>query len=695
MKLKSLGLKMSIIIAIMIAVLIAVIIYIVSVQSTELTEALIQKEANAANVALVKQLETLTKEAYSASRIVANSGEVIESILTNQDDALKKALIDLGENVDTVMVVAPDGNVIMRKHSDQRGDNVMSQSIVSTTLSTGVGMTTIAKGATVGLATRGSAVIRDYSGNIIGVVVSGHDLSNSIYVDSVKEMSSCEVTIFDGDTRLATTIIDENGDRVVGTKALDAVKEAVLDKGGHYTLKTDLFGHAYFAYYSPLTIDGSTIGMLFTGVPIDDALSDQRAMMHLVLIIGIICGVICIALVAIFNVFSVSKPLKKIGDFADYIRTGNLGISTSTVPVIDVRSADEVGGLARSLEQAYSQLRGYVGEIQERMNGLAQGDLVTESTYDFQGDFVLIKDSINDITSNLSRIMTEVNSSTVQVSSGAKQIADGAQTLAQGSTQQAASIQELSSSISEIAEKTKTNANTAEKAASLANAIKGKAEKGSLQMNEMMAAVNEINEASSSIGRVIKVIDDIAFQTNILALNAAVEAARAGSAGKGFAVVAEEVRNLAAKSAEAAKDTGSLIENSIEKSTLGVRIAGETADSLAEIVSGINESNQLVGEIAQSSEEQLSSITQVNIGIDQVAQVVQQNSATAQESAAASVEMSGQSDILQRHIAQFRLKDSSTVQGLPPKSTFGSTRPETYNEVKPTFTQSNGDFGKY
>jgi len=215
-------------------------------------------------------------------------------------------------------------------------------------------------------------------------------------------------------------------------------------------------------------------------------------------------------------------------------------------------------------------------------------------------------------------------------------------------------------------------------------------------MDEMINAVKDIDQASQSINRVIKVIDDIAFQTNILALNAAVEAARAGQHGKGFAVVAEEVRNLASKSAEAAHDTGSLIANSIEKAELGNRIAHDTAQSLEKIVSGINESAQIVYDIAQSSEQQTIGIKQINTGIDQVAQVVQANSATAEESAASSEEMSGQANMLEEMVAQFKLRGNQqhVRSGLPaPSKTAG--KQIMMPEIASYAPAQTGDYGKY
>jgi len=335
----------------------------------------------------------------------------------------------------------------------------------------------------------------------------------------------------------------------------------------------------------------------------------------------------------------------------------------------------------------------FVLEIIHEMDDLekiANGDLSIVPNILSERDKV--GNALTKVVDNLNGMFAEINSATGQVSVGSKQIADGAQTLAQGSTEQAASVQQLSASIGEIALKTKENAEKAERAASLASTIMSNAEKGSRQMSEMTEAVREINQASQSIGKVIKVIEDIAFQTNILALNAAVEAARAGQHGKGFAVVAEEVRNLAAKSAEAAKDTGGLIQNSMEKAELGSRIADETAESLTEIVAGIEESGQIINDIAISSEEQSSGIDQINTGIDQVAQVVQQNSATAQESAAASEEMSSQSTMLESLVAQFKLRNSGLgAPSLPPKS------PTPSAQTSPIVESDNDhdNFGKY
>ena len=392
----------------------------------------------------------------------------------------------------------------------------------------------------------------------------------------------------------------------------------------------------------------------------DQEISNLESMSKAIILVLIIAAAAISLFLAFYISGMITKPLIPLVKFMKVAgETGDLTLHPDDLAIIGEYSKvkDEIG-------QTIAGCASFVNHVT-----VISGVLETVASHDLDINVNVLSDkdilglSLKAMTDNLNEMFREINSSTGQVSAGSQQIADGAQALAQGATEQSATVEEFSASISEISEKTKESAEKAGKAAELANKIQANAEKGSHRMDEMIKAVNEINEASQSISRVIKVIDDIAFQTNILALNAAVEAARAGQHGKGFAVVAEEVRNLAAKSAGAAKDTGELIVNSIQKAELGAKIAEETAASLVDIVSGINESYQLTEEIAKSSGDQSIGIKQINEGIEQVAIVIQQNSATAEESAAASEELSGQSSVLKELISQFKLKNNSDWSG--------------------------------
>ena len=445
-------------------------------------------------------------------------------------------------------------------------------------------------------------------------------------------------------------------------------------------------------YYSASTLK-NTNWIMLTVLPENVVTQPIRTLILYVVLITVAILIIASVLIYIFVTGMITKPLTALSAFMKKAgSTGDISLSPEDVNVINklAQKPDEMGH-AISGSAAFV---GHVTHISKELETIANGDLTADikplSDVDVMGK------TMKQMLNQLNKMFTDIQASTYQVSTGSKQVADGAQILAQGSTEQAASIQQLSSSITEIAERTKINASTADKTASLSATIKESAEKGSQQMDDMISAVGEINDASKNIRKIIKTIDDIAFQTNILALNAAVEAARAGQHGKGFAVVAEEVRNLASKSAEAAKDTGNMIQNSMEKAELGSRIAGATAESLKEIVEGINESSQLIAEIAGASEQQSVGIEQINTGIDQVAQVVQQNSATAEQSAAASVEMSNQSAILQDLIAHFKLRDSGGMnRGLPSADMSSRTKHIEQNTHYNALPNDDGSFGKY
>jgi methyl-accepting chemotaxis protein len=383
------------------------------------------------------------------------------------------------------------------------------------------------------------------------------------------------------------------------------------------------------------------------------AQTKQRTDRFLALFIAVAVFIAVVSVVLAITVANkISRPLLAITGNANSIAIGDIALENLDSGTEHTKS--EIILLERSFSKMIESFKNQAYILAR----VAEGDYTAHVT--IRSDKDVINLAIELMIKETLEVLNKVASAGIQVSDASRQIAEGAQQLAQGATEQAASVEELSSSMMVIADKTKESADMAGRAASLADAIKVGAERGSTQMTEMLDAIKEINQASQSISKVIKEIDDIAFQTNILALNAAVEAARAGQHGKGFAVVAEEVRNLATKSAESAKNTGELISNSMQKAQLGSRIAAETAASLEEIVSGINESTEIIKEIAASSEQQYTSITEINQGVNQVAQVVQQNSATAEESAAASEEMSSQSAVLEELIMQFNLRDDLT-----------------------------------
>jgi methyl-accepting chemotaxis protein len=369
---------------------------------------------------------------------------------------------------------------------------------------------------------------------------------------------------------------------------------------------------------------------------------------------------------------------------------------------------DEIGLMARTMDAFSESLQ---HEVVGSLRKMADGDLTFEVTP--KDEFDEVRNALKKTGEDLHAIMEQIDMAADQMATGAAQVTDASQSLSQGATEQAASLEEISSSMMQMASQTKTNAENANDANQLTNEAKKGVEKGNQQMQDMVAAMGEINDASQNISRIIKVIDEIAFQTNLLALNAAVEAARAGKHGKGFAVVAEEVRSLAGRSAKAAKETAELIEGSVEKAMNGSEIANQTAESLNEIAKGIIRASSLTNEIATASNEQAEGITQVNKGLNQIDQVTQQNTAQAEESAAAAQELSAQAAQLLQMLDRFTLKKKPRKDTISDSSQWQiphlSSAPEEFyqeNETGPdqedapadynqTINLDDSEFGKY
>ncbi len=403
----------------------------------------------------------------------------------------------------------------------------------------------------------------------------------------------------------------------------------------------------------------------------DSGMSTTRLCFIILFALAAVCIILTIFLV--FNLASTfTKPIIEIENAVKAMAKGDMHSE------VTYHSEDELGVLAENLRFVLTTLSSYINHICARLNSMAQGDLTVEMDMDYLGEFESIKVSGNQIIGSLNDTLAQLHQASGQVASGSEQVSNGAQALSQGATEQASSVQELAATINELSQQVQHTAQNSHDINELISDTANEINVSNDKMAAMMQAMDKINDSSNEIEKIIKTIDDIAFQTNILALNAAVEAARAGEAGKGFAVVAEEVRTLASRSAEAANDTTALIENSLNAVSEGNQIAADTRDSLNRVVESAQKIADNMKKITSASESQAEGIAQVTLGIDQISSVVQTNSATAEQSAAASQELFSQSSLLKSLVGRFRLKN---VAAMPQTSfTSGDTMESSYTD---------------
>lgn len=475
-------------------------------------------------------------------------------------------------------------------------------------------------------------------------------------LDELKSLLNCEFTIFDGNVRTYTTI-HQNGERVVGTKLSDELTDIILKQGQSYIGNAEILGVEHICSYVPTRDENGQInGLIFAGISLQSATEQINGTVKAACAVGIAAVIISIIIMSVFVGRTVSGPLAKLTGLAQRMEHGDLGLKTKQTLKIDIRSNDEIGYLTRIFQNMMNSLKGYIGEISNILAAISNGNLTVETTQNYVGDFVSIKESLDEILKKLNSTMSQIMESTDCVSNGADQMSVGAQSLSQGSVEQASTVEGLEMNVREISQRTSQSAENAQQASQMVETVGAQILESNQKMQEMIDAMQEIDESSNEISKIIKTIENISSQTNILALNAAVEAARAGEAGKGFAVVAEEVRELAGKSAEASKTTTDLIQSSIQRVEHGSKIASEMASQLEFVVSGANQIMETTTRIADDSRMQATAVSDIQEQISQISCVVQTNSAIAQESAATSEELSSQTKMLKNLTDTFRVK---------------------------------------
>ena len=500
-----------------------------------------------------------------------------------------------------------------------------------------------------------TAVLKNSSGGVRGVAAGDVQLAEiSAIMSSVKLEETGGAFMADAGAKI-----------IIGTKDKDIMSKSFddLDKNSIYGAAVNWITGKSEGIHSAV-VNGKTIDCYVKWVPgcnwaavfyvpENEILKDAHQLTQTLVVIALIAIVALAAIVFVMINLLVIRPVKKLDTAAQSIADGDLNTK------VDYKSNDEFGTLSENFGKTAERLHSYVDyidEISSVLNEIANGNLAFSLRLDYVGEFAKIKDALENISTSLNTTISQIDESSQQVSSGAGSLSSGAQDLSQGAMQQAAAVQQLSATIAELTEQVNKNAQNARSVNRNVSATAETVRQSNESMQQLIKSMTDISNSSMEIDKVIKIIEDIAFQTNILALNAAVEAARAGDAGKGFAVVADEVRNLANKSSEAAKNTADLIQASVAAVNQGTKIADATAKSLLSTVEDINHITGAINELSDSSDQQAVSIRQVSEGINQISNVVQNNSATSEETAASSEELSAQAQVLNQLVEKFRLK---------------------------------------
>lgn len=636
----------------MVIVSVTLVSGLIMMDSTNYNEKISNERVESALADLQDNINDMLTQSEKSATAIAQNYLVIDAVENNDFIALKTALDNLNYTLkmDTISITDTAGNVIIRQHKPEKfGDSILDQTNVQKALK-GETSTTLEPGALVKLSTRSGMPIYNQKGQIIGTVVTGYTFENTALLDKLKAVHNTDFTIYSGSEPIATTIM-QNGEKLLGENLNDSITKTVIEDGTPYAGNANISGTSYLTRYEPLLdTNGKIVGAIFAGQSNDVAnTAIVNMIIHILIALPIIIVISSIIMVVYINK-TIKEPMHKLTKASDMMARGDLNI---TIDQKMKQQKDEIGELSNAFDLLAESTKKQVDAIKL----IAQGDLTIE--VEKRSDQDVLGESLCMLVVQLNELASTIAATSDQVANGSGLVSSSAQVLSQGATEQASAVQQLSATVEQINEQTNRNTKNAEKANEVTLTAKTNALDGNRQMSDMLEAMAAIDDSSARINKIIKVIDDIAFQTNILALNAAVEAARAGQHGKGFSAVAEEVRTLASKSASAAKETTALIENSISKVSAGTKIANDTANALKQIVIEVEAAADLIGTIVEASYDQARGIDQINLGISQVSQVAQTNAATAEESAAASEELSAQSEQLNRAVGVFKTKNTS------------------------------------
>ena len=495
-----------------------------------------------------------------------------------------------------------------------------------------------------------SGVLKSVDGQVQGVAAA------DVYLDSISQIvSGIQVEDTGG-----IFLVDTRTDTIIGHRDPDITgrKLSELDTGMYSYASGQINGgktglSLYENTYIQVAPVPGSDWMAVSYVSRGEVLAELHQLTLTMVALAVLAVAVLTLLVVIQVRRIIGRPVAELSQAATRIAQGELEQS------ISYRSKDELGVLADDFNQVTVRLRGYVtyiNEIAEKLREIAGGNLAFTLQQDYTGEFSKIRDSLDEISLELNGVMSQLHAASRDVAAGAEQVSNGAQALSQGSTEQAAEVDALANHITTVSDSVQKVARGAQEASRISQEVKQGLLDSSGKMQNMTEVIRRISDRSNEIHRIVKTIEDIAFQTNILALNAAVEAARAGEAGKGFAVVADEVRVLAGKSSSAAQETTVLLGQTVNSMEEGVRAAQDTSESMLAVVARADEMNGLIDGIAQYTQEQADKTVEITQGIQQIAQVVQTNVATAEASAAASEQLSGQAAMLKDLVSRFRLK---------------------------------------